>query len=92
MTARDPFKSIEVETTIPLDVNKKYLIYSGNKLAIELLPLFDILECPKKEQEACYFYNGTEKDEVQFVSYHFNKEAIIKFDRKKLEDVFKIIG
>jgi len=46
------------------------------------LPLFDFLESPQKEQEACYFYNITEKDEVQFVSYHFKKEAIIKFNRK----------
>ncbi|MCL2115640.1 MAG: SAM-dependent methyltransferase [Methanobrevibacter sp.] len=91
MTTRPPFKSIEVKTTIPLDVKKKYLVYKDSSLAIELLPLFDIMESPQKQQEACYFYNITEKDKVQFVSYHFNKEAIIKFNREKLEKVFKII-
>lgn len=91
MTTRPPFKSIEVKTTIPLDVNKKYLIYEDSAIAIEMLPLFDIIESPKKEQEACYFYNITEKDKVQYVSYHFNKEAIIKFENDKLENVFKII-
>ncbi|WP_042701694.1 hypothetical protein [Methanobrevibacter arboriphilus] len=91
MTTRPPFKSIDIKTSIPLDINKKYLVYKDNSIAIELLPLFDIIESPQKEQEACYFYNVTEKDKVQYVSYHFNKEAIINFEKNKLEKVFNII-
>ncbi|MBF4468249.1 MAG: N-6 DNA methylase [Methanobrevibacter arboriphilus] len=91
MTTRPPFKSIDIKTNIPLDINKKYLVYKDNSIAIELLPLFDIIESPQKEQEACYFYNVTEKDKVQYVSYHFNKEAIINFEKNKLEKVFNII-
>ncbi|NMC68252.1 MAG: hypothetical protein GYA61_08520 [Spirochaetales bacterium] len=77
MTSRAPFKSINIKTLEPMDAETKYVIHKDQMVPVPLLPLFDVIESPEKEQEACYYYNGIDSKEkiAQFISYHFSKEA-----------------
>lgn len=90
---RPPFKSDEIKTDIPMDSSKKYLIHGANS-PVELLPFFDIIESPEKEQEACYFYNRNNKKtgEARFVSYHFEKEAEIFIPNGKIQSTFNLLN
>lgn len=94
MTSRAPFKTVEIETKLPMDSTKKYLVYKGQYIPIELLQLVDIVESPEKEQQACYFYNGIDRKskKAHYISYHFSKEAEYYIEPSKLENTFKFLG
>jgi hypothetical protein len=77
MGTRTPFRKVEFESIIPLDSKKLYFRHIDSLTAIELLPLFRIMESPKTEQDACYFYNRIQGHKVRWVSYHFESEAEI---------------
>jgi hypothetical protein len=65
-----------VETLSPMDKQKLYLLHQNQYQPIELLPFFRLMESPKTQQNACYFYNRLgEGEDVRWVSYHFNREA-----------------
>jgi len=77
MGTRTPFKKKSVETSTQMDTKKLYLIHDNQLEPIELLPFIRLMESPKTEQNACYFYNRLNKDGVRWVSYHFESEAEI---------------
>jgi hypothetical protein len=77
MGTRTIFRQLEVETSIPMEKGKLYLLEIGNRIPLELLPLFRIMPSPKTAENACYFYNRVEKEGVRLVSYHFEQEAEI---------------
>ncbi len=72
---RTPFKKVVVETSIPMDKRKLYLLHENQKRPVELLPFFRLMESPKTHQNACYFYNRILEDKVRWVSYHFDSDA-----------------
>lgn len=93
MTSRAPFKTINVKTLEPMDDETKYIIQKDQMIPVALLPLFDVIESPEKEQEACYYYNGIDSKEkkAQFISYHFSKEADILIAIEQMERTFKVL-
>ena len=89
---RTPFKKADIETSIPMDSNKKYIMHKSNR-PIKLLPLFDIIESPEKEHITCYFYNRYNKstEEARFVSYHLDKEPEIFIPKEKIESAISLL-
>jgi hypothetical protein len=77
MGTRTTFKKITVKTLTPMDKRKLYLIHSNQFKPIMLLPFIRLMESPKTQQNACYFYNRVNKEGVRWVSYHFESEAVI---------------
>lgn len=74
---RPPFKTVKVETSIPMDKRNLYLIHSNQSTPIVIRPFIRIMESPKTQQKACYFYNRVVKDGVRWLSYHFESESEI---------------
>lgn len=78
MGTRQPFKQSLVETTIPLDNQKLYLRHGNNLEPMELLPFVRMMPSPSTQQNACYFYNKVDGENVRWVSYHFDRESDIR--------------
>jgi hypothetical protein len=86
MGTRIIFKKNIVNTLIPMEKNRLYLIANGQGLPLKLLPLVKIMESPRTEQNACYFYNRIEKEGVRWISYHFDSESeIVKPDDEVMQ-------
>lgn len=54
-----------------LDVELLYLSKKDSTRALQLLPLVQIGPSPQSANNACYFYNRVDKENLRFVSYHF---------------------
>lgn len=72
---RSKFNKETAMTSKPLSPKELYLIHHGQYVAVKLLPLIQMRESPKTEQNAFYFYNRIDGDSVRMVSYHFEKDA-----------------
>ena len=85
---RTPFNEIQIESTIPLDESKLYLLHDNQNKPIELLPFVKY----NQESKACYFYNSIESNDIRFVSFHFeqNSEYTELLD-EKFEEVLEIL-
>lgn len=93
LNGRLPFNEIKIETISPLDDQMIYLIHKNQHEAIELLPFFRIMESPKTEQNACYFYNRVDnknKKSVRLISYHFDKESIVPGPYADFQSLFTL--
>ena len=76
MTTRAPFRSVEVTSMVPLDVDKIYLVNKGEKSPLELLPfLLDV-------EDVCYYYTGNDPDEkmARYVCYYQDAEILVPFE------------
>jgi hypothetical protein len=72
------FQKKQVQVEQPLDSASLYLLYRGNKSALELVPLLRMIAGQNTPEEACYFYNRIQEDEtVRWISYHFHAEPEI---------------
>lgn len=71
---RTPFNETEIESTIPMDVNRLYFLTEDNTKPIELLPFIKY----NQESKACYFYNKIESGNSRWVSFHFEETSEIK--------------
>ncbi len=74
---RTPFKQVIVRTLTPMDKSKMYVLHPQQKYPVELLPFIRLMESPKTQANAVYFYNRIQGNEVRWVSYHFDKESEI---------------
>ena len=75
MGAKTIFREVNVQSTVPMDSEKLYLLDMSMNLPLELLPLFRMFSSPDAEKNACYFYNRIDKGSVRWVSYHFEQES-----------------
>src|SRR5690554_725803 len=89
---RSKFNKESVYTREPLSAKQLYIVHEGQYRAIELLPLIQLRESPKTEQNAFYFYNRIEGNSVRMVSYHFEKEAELSDSIDFLENTIKILN
>jgi hypothetical protein len=78
MGSRRDFRTIETETTAPMDVDRLYLLDLDTPTPLELAPLFRIKPGPASEDDACYFYSRIDGSEVRLLSYHFEGEPEIR--------------
>jgi hypothetical protein len=74
---RTPFKKIMVKTLIAMEDEKLYLLHANQQRPLELLPFIRLIGSPETEPNACYFYNRQDKDQVRWVSYHFDSNPEI---------------
>ena len=75
MGTRTPFQNVEVELTEPMEDGHLHLCNQDERKALKLLPLVRVMPSPRTEENACYFYNRREGDEIRFLSYHFESDA-----------------
>ncbi|MCP1715723.1 hypothetical protein J2T58_001592 [Methanocalculus alkaliphilus] len=83
--SRSRFRTIHLQTRIPLDTGKVYLHAQGSSEPLELLPLFRIERHSKTGAPAWYFYNRIDGRNVRWVSYHY--EAAPEFEEEN-NDVY----
>src|SRR5262249_25044910 len=75
LTGTNPtFRKKQVQLAHPLDAARLHLLDDNSPRALELVPLIRIIAGSKTGQDACYFYNRLEGDEVRWVSYHFHAD------------------
>jgi hypothetical protein len=92
MGTRRPFRETVIKTKTAMEKGMLHIISERQITPIELLPLIRLMESPKTEQVACYFYNRYDKDNVRWISYHFETESEIYNtinEIKPLFDLFK---
>jgi len=70
-----PFEERIVEAEHHLEDGRLYLVASGERRLLELLPFVVVGTSPDVAQNACYFYNREQADGLKFVSYHFEHAA-----------------
>ena len=71
MGTRTPFEVRELESLVPLVVDKLYLFDESSMKGLQLLPFITVEESTKHKQKACYIYSKTKNnDTARFVSYH----------------------
>jgi hypothetical protein len=68
------FRKKQLQLAQPLDVARLHLLNDGSPGALELVPLIRVIAGSKTGEDACYFYNRLEGDEVRWVSYHFHAD------------------
>ena len=66
-----PFRSVTVELEQPLTSGQLYFLGDDEPQALQLLPFISLRSGPGDVQNACYFFNRIEAEEVRLVSYHF---------------------
>ena len=72
---RTTFKKQIVETLKPMDSRKLYILHNNQFIPVELLPFIRLMESPKTQQNACYFYNRLSDGDIRWVSYYFEPES-----------------
>jgi hypothetical protein len=88
---RTPFAKIEFRLGGPLEHGQLHLIEPGEARALCLLGLVKILESPAGEENACYFYNRTDRNGVRFVSYHFASNAELTRPAEEVDAVLQLL-
>jgi len=86
---RTEFREKVIQSIIPLDKKKLYMLPELQVRPIEILPFGKFMSSPKTEQNAFYFYSRFSNDGVRWVSYHFEKEADVTFPDPELIGMMK---
>jgi hypothetical protein len=86
---RTEFRERVIQSMIPLDKKKLYMLPELQLRPIEILPFGKFMSSPKTEQNAFYFYSRFNNDGVRWVSYHFEKEADVTFPDPELVGMMK---
>jgi hypothetical protein len=84
-----PFARMSVQTRVPMDSRKLYILHEDQLQPLELLPFVQLGSSPTSEQNACYFYNRIEQDGARYVSYHFGDESEISGPNDVVEKVLE---
>lgn len=75
LTGTNPaFRKKQIQLTQPLDATRLYMLNDGNSNALQVVPFIRLIAGSKTGQEACYFYNRLQEQEVRWISYHFHAE------------------
>lgn len=89
---RTPFQSETLETAEPMKSGDLHLISPDQTRGLKLLPFVKIMEAPKSENIACYFYNRKDAKGVRFLSYYFEGEAEVVKDFGDVTTVLEELG
>ena len=76
---RQVFAQDKIQTTTAMDSDEMHLFDTTSQQPLQLLHFFRMMPSLKTEAIACYFYSRLEKDEVKWVSHHFEKESEVTF-------------
>lgn len=86
------FREVRVETTIPMDTARLYLLFAGRMAPLELLPLVMLAESPCSTIRSFYFYNRLEKEGVRWVCYHPGGDAELVTEDGAVEETLRALG
>lgn len=89
---RTPFQSDALVTTEPMQTGSLHLISPDQPRGLKLLPFVKVLEAPKSENTACYFYNRRDARGVRFLSYYFEGEAEVVDDFGDVTSALEKLG
>jgi len=82
-----PFLETKIESLIPLEKSKLYIIHNDNNTPIEVLPIIKY----NSKEKALYFYSSVETNGIRYVSYHYETQPEINHqvneDFKKILDL-----
>jgi hypothetical protein len=85
---RTPFNEIDIESLIPLDKNKLYIVHSGQNKPIELVPFIKF----NQETGACYYYSSMKDSKVRWISFHYEEAAELSEELDdKIEEMLNIL-
>jgi hypothetical protein len=65
------FRKKHLQLSYPLDAESLYLLNDGSSQALALVPLIRFIPDSNTGEDACYFYNRLEGEQVRWVSYHY---------------------
>ena len=80
-----PFLETKIESLIPLEKSKLYIIHNDNNTPIEVLPIIKY----NSKEKALYFYSSVETNGIRYVSYHYETQPEI--NQQVNEDFQKIL-
>ena len=82
------FKPINIESDLPMDTSKVYMITNNKRTPIELLPLLRI------QNDVCYYYNGKDNhnNQSRYCSYHYDREPEFHDSMDKLNNLISLFG
>ena len=69
-----PFRSLSATLEQPLRHGQLYFLGEAESRALPLLPFVTLHTSPDDAQNACYFYNRVDGQEIRLVSYHYESE------------------
>jgi hypothetical protein len=74
-----------------LYVERLYLVHKRAGHALQLLPLVQVGPSPQSAKNACYFYSRVEKDELRYISYHFEDKNVVKWPAGDFGEVLSLL-
>ena len=63
-----------------MEYGELHLLHQESNKPIKLSPIIQIMEGPKTNKRACYFYNRVVGSQVHYVSYHHEDDSQHKLD------------
>jgi hypothetical protein len=78
MGSHPPFVRTTVTLSDAVEDGELFLRASESTEALQLQPLVVLGPSPEEAQNACYFYNRIEGNEMEFKSFHFGEQAEIR--------------
>lgn len=86
------FREVRVETTVPMDTARLYVLFAGRMAPLELLPLVMLAESPCSTIRSFYFYNRLEKEGVRWVCYHPGGDAELVTEDGRVAETLRALG
>lgn len=83
-----PFRQVKVHTLAPMEAENIYLLHEGQQYPVKLLSFMRLMESPRTQLHAFYFYNRVNSDGVRWVSYHFESESEVVRTDQYMEPLF----
>ena len=74
-----------------MEDEKLYLLHANQQTPVELVPFVRMLASPEQEQNACYFYNRQEGNQVRWVSYHFDNQPEVYRPAEEVTSAISLI-
>ena len=92
MGSHPTFRKVQVQTLAGMEHDKLHLLDENSRRPLELVPLFRMMSSPKTAQNACYFYNRIDGENLRWVSYHFAEDAEIHEPNSSVAEVIHELG
>lgn len=87
-----PFRRIDVQTSLPMESERLYILAKDQLTPVQLLPFLRLAGTPSEVHSACYFYNRLDAEGARYVSYHFEQKPELLVPRDELGRVFALLA
>lgn len=91
--SRPGFRTIDVQTNMPMEENQMHFLFEGERSPLAMLPLIRMHVNTSSDLSACYFYNRRNGDgEQRFVSYHSSTESEFTVPDEQVDATLKLLA